>query len=136
VDITLIEVDPNTNVVSFKLSAKPIKGLPKLLQVAVLSLLNVPGKDILDPDAGGGVPEMISMNFDPGDYSDILSELTRRIKKTESEMLASQVGSTSPPSEKLKELKILNVGPGASIDEIYARIRIINELGQQSDVVI
>ena len=135
-DITLIVVDPETNVVSFKLSPKPIKGLGKIVQLVVLSLMTVPGKDVFEPEAGGGLPEMISMNFDPGDYGDILGELTRRIKKTESELLANQVGSNSPPAEKLRELKILSVGPGASIDEIYAKIRVVNELGQQSDVVI
>ena len=135
-DISLIVVDPETNVVSFKLSPKPIKGLGKIVQVVVLSLMNVPGKDILDTEAGGGLPEMISMNFDPGDYGDILGELTRRIKKTESELLANQVGSNSPPSEMLREIRILNVGPGESVDEIYAKIRVVNELGQQSDVVI
>jgi phage baseplate assembly protein W len=135
-DISLIYVDPNTNVVSLKLSSKLLTGLPKLIQIVVLSLLTVPGRDILYPEAGGGIPEMISMNLDPSDYSEVLAELTRRIKKTEREVLENQVGSTSPLAERLRELKIISVGPGASVDEIYARIRIINELGQQSDVVI
>lgn len=135
-DISLIKVDPNTNLVSFEMSSKPVKGLQKLVQIVAISLMTVPGKDILNPELGAGIPELIGMNFDPTDYSDILGELTRRIKKTEKEVLAAQIGSTAPASEKLTELKIISVGPGTSLDEIYAKIRIINELGQQSDVVI
>lgn len=79
---------------------------------------------------------MIGLNFDPTDLSEILSELTRRIRKSEREILSDQVGLNAPSSEKLREIKIISVAPGAALDEIAARIRIINELGQQSDVVL
>lgn len=135
-DISLIYINPDTNVVSLKLSNKIVTGISKLIQIVILSLLNTPGQDILDPDMGGGLPDMLGMNIDPNDYSEVLAELTRRIKKTEKEVLYNQIGSTSDSSEKLREVSIISVGPGASAGEIYAKIRIINELGQYSDVVI
>jgi hypothetical protein len=134
-DIQLIEVDPNTGVVTLKMSHKPVKGLTKLVQIVVLSLLNVPGKDFLDPDKGGGIPEMIGMNFNE-DLSDILSEVTLKVGKTQSEIFKEQIGIELSPSEKLKEVKIVSVTPGATSDEVFVKLRIINELGQQSDIVM
>lgn len=135
-DISLLQVDPDTREVSFKLSHKSIKGMSKLLQIVVLSLLNTPGKDVLDPGDGAGIPEMIGMNYDPSDLGDILAELTRRVRKSETEILASQVGLILAPEETLRSVSIMSVSPGAALDEVAVRIRIINELGQQSDVVI
>lgn len=135
-DISLLNIDESTRVVTIKLSPKIVTGLTKLLQIVVLSLLNNPGRDILDPDRGAGIRDMIGMNFDPQDLSEVLSELTQRIRKSEKEILADQVGLNCPSSEKLREIRIVSVSPGNATDEIAARIRIINELGQQSDVVL
>jgi len=136
VDISLLKIDDSTRRVTLQLGSKAVTGLTKLLQIVVLSLLNNPGRDILDPDRGAGIRDMIGLNFDPTDLSEILSELTRRIRKSEREILSDQVGLNAPSSEKLREIKIISVAPGAALDEIAARIRIINELGQQSDVVL
>jgi hypothetical protein len=135
-DISLIQIDPLTRQVSFAMSHKPVKGMSKLTQVVVLSLLNTPGRDIMDEGAGGGIPEMIGMNYDPGDLSDILAELARRVRKSEKEILADQVGLTLTVEERLRSLSIVSVAPGESVDEVSVRLRIVNELGQQSDVVL
>jgi len=136
VDIQLIQIDELTKKISLGMSPRPVKGLTKLVQLVVLSLLNVPGNDILDPDRGAGIPEMLGMNFDPSDLSEILSEGSRRVKVTQAEVLSDQIGIEVPLSERLKELKIISVSPGESLDEVSIRIRVINELGQQSDMVL
>lgn len=135
-DISLIQVDPESKQVSLKLGHQPLKGMSKLVQIVVLSLLNTPGRDILNPESGGGIPDMIGMNYDPGDLGDILAELTRRVRKSEAEVIADQVGLILDPEERLKSLSIVSLSPGGSLDEVAARIRVINELGQQSDVVL
>ena len=135
-DIQLISIDPLTKVASLKLGNKLVTGLTELVQIVILSLFNTPGKDILDPDRGSGIPDMIGMNIDPNDMNEVLGELTRRIKLTESEILTDQIGRALPPESKLKELKLISVGPGEVLGEIAARIRIVNEKGQQSEVVI
>lgn len=135
-DISLLNIDQTTRQVTLALSSKSVKGMSKLLQIVVLSLLNISGRDILDPAAGGGIPEMLGMNFDASDLGDILSELTRKVKKTESEILSNQIKLSLPADEKLRSIIIVSVSPGASIDEVSARIRILNEIGQQSDVVL
>lgn len=135
-DISLLKIDDNTRMVTLQVGSKAVTGLTKLIQIVVLSLLNNPGRDILDPDRGAGIRDMIGMNFDPTDLSEILAELSQSIRKSEKEILADQVGLNVISSEKLREIKIISVSPGSSLDEVAARIRIINELGQQSDVVL
>lgn len=135
-DISLLQIDESTRRVTLQMSPKPVTGLTKLMQIVVLSLLNSPGRDILNPEKGAGIPDMIGMNFDPTDLSDILGEITRRVRKSEEEILQDQVGLNPPANEKLREIKIISVSPGEALDEVAARIRIINELGQQSDVVL
>lgn len=135
-DIQLIKIDPVTRVVSLKMSTKKVVGISKLLQIVVLSLFNSPGKDILDLDRGAGIPDMIGMNLDPDDLTEVLSEVTRRIKNTEREILTEQIGLNIPPTEKLRELRLISVGPGANLGEVAVRVRIVNELGQRAEVVL
>lgn len=135
-DIQLIQIDDQSRKITLGMSPRPVKGLTKLAQIVLLSLLNTPGKDILDPDRGAGILDMIGMNFDPTDFSEILSETTRRVRITETEILRDQIGLELDSNEKLKEIKIISVGPGENLGEVNIRIRIINELGQQSDMVI
>jgi len=136
VDIQLIAVHPTTKVVSLKSGTRLVTGLNELVQVVVLSLFNNPGRDILDPERGSGIPSMIGMNYDTNNMTEILGELTRRIKVTETEVLNAQIGLKLTSASKLRELKLIRVGPGANEGEIEAKIRIINELGQRSEVVI
>lgn len=135
-DIQVLYIDPSTRRVSLKLGFKSVTGISKLLQIVVLSLLNVPGKDILDPELGGGLPELIGLNFDPTDTGEILSEVGRRIRKAETEIQTSQVGLNCPPDEKLQSIQVASITPGENLDEVLVRLRVINELGQRSDVVL
>lgn len=135
-EILLIWIDPSTKRVSFKIQPRVVTGVLKLTQIVLLSLLNIAGQDVLDPELGGGIPELIGFNFGEGEFNEIAAEVTRRIRKTEAEVLAQQIGFTIPAAERLKEVQIVNIEQGESIDAILVRLRIINELGQQQDVVV
>lgn len=135
-DIQLVSIDPLTRIVSLKLSSKYVSGINELIQLVILSLLNTPGRDIMDPDRGAGIPDMIGMNYDPSNMVEILGEISRRVKISEKEIMTDQIGLNLPPAEKLQELRLISVSPGATLGEVEARIRVINELGQQSEVVM
>ena len=135
-DISLLYIDPATKLVSLKLSSKSVKGIQKLLQIVVLSLLNIPGKDILDPVSGGGIPDLIGTNFGEDDFTEIVGEVTSRVRKTESEILSGQIGLNVPPDERLTAVEIVNMQPGGSPSSILTRLRVVNSLGQQADVVM
>jgi hypothetical protein len=135
-DLAVIKRDPTTGAVSFGISTQPISGTAKLVQVVVLSLLNVPGKDLLDPALGGGVPDLIGMNIDLEDPSEATAELVRKVKKVQSEVLASQVGLAILDEEKLQQLTVVSVGPTESGDGLAIVLRIINAAGRVTDVVL
>lgn len=135
-DIQIIIVDPTTRKVSLGLSTKTITGISKLIQIVILSLMNNPGKDILDLAKGSGLPALVGSNIDVDNLSDTFSEIAQRVKKVEQEILADQVGSSDPDSEKLKELQIVDLQAGESPDEILLRVRIINREGRTTEVVV
>lgn len=135
-DIQLFTIESGTNKVVWGIKAKAIEKVPFLIQRVVVSLMNVPGQDVLEPMRGGGVPELVGYNIDIEKPSGIFSELARRIKKTQAEILADQIGSTALPEEKLSSLEIIEITQSEQIDEVNARIRIVNQAGQQTDIVL
>jgi hypothetical protein len=122
--------------VSFGFSPTPLTGMAKLVQIVVLSLLNVPGQDILDPISGGGLPELVGSNIDATDTTELLAEVARRVKKTQTEVIQSQVGLDLIAEERLREIKIVSTAPGETIDEVLIKLRVINEAGRSSDLVV
>ena len=136
-DIQLIDVDPTTREVYFKLKPKKVTGISKLVQIVVLSLMNVSGRDVLDPSKGGGLPALVGSNIDPSDSTEIYAEVARRIRKTEEEIIADQVGIGDSTAEKLSELQIVEIKRSdLNIDEIFVRIRVINQEGRSTDIVV
>jgi hypothetical protein len=135
-DIQVIDVEPGTNKVFFVIKAKKLTGIYKLIQIVVLSLLNTPGKDVLDMDKGAGFPSLAGSNIDPNDSTEIFADIAQRVRKSESEIIADQIGVDDPASEKLSELQIIDITEGATADEIFVRLRIINQEGRASDIVV
>ncbi|NDC22657.1 MAG: hypothetical protein EBZ49_00780 [Proteobacteria bacterium] len=134
-DIQIINVDPETNVVSFGIKPKVLTGISKLIQIVVISLLTIPGKDALNPDEGGGLQDLLGSNIDPEDSTSIFSEIARKVKKSETEIISNQVGSNDPPEEKLSEIQIVSIAQG-NIDEIFVTLRVVNQVNQASVIVI
>lgn len=134
-DIQVIDVHPQTRVVSFVIKPKKLTGISKLIQLVVLSLLNVPGQDVLDPDRGGGLPSLLGSNISPNDSTEIFADVVQRVKKSQREIIDAQIGLNDDPEEKLQEIQIVSIDNG-NIDEIFIRLRIVNELGRATDIVV
>lgn len=135
-DISIIDIDPSTGRVSFKVTHKAISGIQKLVQVVVLSLLNSPGKDVLDPAKGSGIPSMIGMNFDASDTQELTAEIVQRVKKTQREVQLDQIGLQLSSEERLRDIQIISVKQGNSVDELLITLRIINEAGRIAQVTV
>ena len=135
-DIQIMDVDPDTRVVTFGIKPKLLSGISKLIQIVVISLLNVSGRDVLDPEKGGGLPSLLGSNIDPNDSTEIFAEVVRRIKKSESEIIAAQIGINDAPEEKLSELHLSNISRGNSLDAIYVTIKVVNQAGQTSSILV
>ncbi len=60
----------------------------------------------------------------------------QRVKKSQKEIIEAQVGLNEDPEERLQELQIVSITQGASADEVFVKIRVINEAGRTADVVM
>lgn len=135
-DIQVINVDATSGQISFGIQPFEITGIFKLLQIVVLSLLNIPGQDVMNPETGGGMPALISIGVDPTDNTEIFGEIVTRIQKSQGEIINNQIGTDDPPEEKLSELQIVSIVAGATPDEFAVTIRVINEAEQAANIVL
>ena len=135
-DIQVIDVDPITRQVSFTLKARKVTGISKLIQIVVLSLMNTPGRDVLSPDKGAGLPSLVGSNIDVNDSTELYGEIAQRVRKSEREIIADQIGINDPASEKLAELRIINIEQGETLDQILVTIRVINQEGLATDITV
>ncbi len=133
-DIQQIYVDPITRKVIFKTVAKVITGIDELIQVVVLSIVNSPGKDPLDYERGGGLSELIGYNIT--DMAELYAEVARRVTISEREIIERQAGTNIEAEAKLKNLNLLDVTEGDTIDEIFVKLEIINELGRTAKIEV
>lgn len=135
-DTKIVHVHPSSRQVSIRLSPMTVSGIDLLIQLVVLSLLNDPGKAILDIADGGGLPELIGRNLSMEDPQELYAELQQRINKTKTEVLNQQLGLDLEAEEKLRDLTILSVEPGVDESSATVRIRLINEAGRIIDLAV
>jgi hypothetical protein len=133
-DYKVIKIDPITRIVTLEPSIPPVKitGLEKLVQLTYLAIMNSPGRNVLNPEDGGGLVDMIGQyNLDSVDISEVLSEVTQRIEKIKEEILEYQTNlEVEDPSERLQEFTALTVEQGTNIDTIVVKFRLISEAGE------
>lgn len=79
---------------------------------------------------------MIGANFDPADETELYSEVVRRVKKSQTDVLQKQVGLNAPADEKLQELQVVGIKVGQGGDSADVTIRLISETGRIQDVVL
>lgn len=135
-DAKIVHIDPVTRVASLRLSSEVVEGVDELVQVVVLSLLNTSGKSVLDPAEGGGLPDLIGTNLSADDPQELFAEVQQRINKTQAEVTAQQVGLTLDPEAKLRSITILSIEPGLQEDEVFVKIRLLNEAGRITDLAV
>ena len=138
-DFQIIHIDPISRRVTVKpqINPKKISGINKLIQIVVLALLTDPGRDVVDPDGGSGLPSLIGRNISSSDPTEIIAEVSERIEKIKEEILSAQSGlENEDPSERLSDLQILNVETGTQIDELLVKLRLVSEAGDSTTLIL
>jgi hypothetical protein len=135
-DVKVIQVDPETKKVSLVLTSTKVTGVDKLIQLVILSLLTSPGSSLLEEDSGGGMEDLVGYNIGENDVSELQAEISRKVSRTQREIVKSQVGLNISAEEKLRKIDVVHVKPGADLSSVDVRIRIENEVGRTRDVVI
>lgn len=111
-DIKVAQIDSDTGKVTFTFgmgTPEFVTGINKLAQIAMVKLLKSTGRDVLDPEKGGGLLGLIGGNINPDDTSEITADIAPRIKKVELEMLDEQLNVDLPAEERLQRLNLSTV---------------------------
>lgn len=136
-DIQVIQFDQNNGLATLALQDSPkiVTGMTKLVQIVVLSFLRNPGRDVIDPEEGSGLRADIGQ-FNFSEDNEVKLLVIQRTKAVEKEVLERQEGLVSDPTERLKALKILDVGVDADTAKAVLRVQVINEAGDTTDVLV
>jgi len=133
-DLMVITVNAVTNKVSFgfgQRSTRKITGIDKLVQLACVKLMKTPGRDVISPTTGGGLNDVIGGNINPDDIREIAADLSPKVKKAETEMIAEQIDKDLPVEERLQSLTINNVSVDETDNTSYnLEIRLLSEAGE------
>ena len=138
-DLKIVHRNPQTGELTIKVGNPPqfAKGVEKLVQTWVLTLLNEIGRDVDDPNDGGNLPALVGRSFDPNDPTAIMADVTDSIEKTNEEVIRYQMDLVNEDATALlREGRLLNIEPGASIDSLRVLVRLVSEAGSTADIVL
>jgi len=112
---------PNANgalVLGLSSPSEFVEGIDKLVQITTLVLLTNPGRSILNPGKGGGVRTLIGSNIDPEEPEELFADIRLMIERTQDFILQKQVNASRPPSERLKNLQLVDVILNDNSDQV------------------
>ena len=136
-DIQIVQFDPATGLGTLALGNNPklITGLELLAQIVALAYLKNPGQDVIDPTEGSGIRQDIGQTpLTSVDEANLL--VMQRTKVVEAEILSRQTVGVGEPSEKLKKLVVLDVATDLTNARIVARVKVTNETGGATDILV
>jgi len=86
-----------------------ITGLGKLIQIITIAIKTVPGYDILDPDYGMGIKEILPSAAHSITEQNARSDVARALSKIEGEISALQQTERNTSAETLQSLELLDL---------------------------
>ncbi|KKN04625.1 hypothetical protein LCGC14_1095510 [marine sediment metagenome] len=114
---------------SLGLDRPPVKieGIDKLVQIVALTFLTNPGRSIFSPGKGGGIRSLIGSNIDPEEPEELFADVRLMIDRVRDYIVQTQVNTTRPPSERLKELQLVDIVLNDNSDQVEILIAVIND---------
>lgn len=130
-DLKVVHRDPKTNRISFSIgdNLEFIDGIEELIQIFIINIFSIPGRNIFFPNEGSGILELLGSNVDINDKTSLISCIKQMIEKTKNEIIDRQEFIENKEI-KLKNVSLYHVDSGFSSDEIEITIQIENEKGQ------
>lgn len=102
-----------------------IRGMDVLVQIVGLELLRNPGRNVLNPSAGAGFRQLIGTNIE--DEAEFFADLRLRVSQAETNIKASQEGTTRSQDERLARLNLVDMIPLNQGDGVELIIEIVSE---------
>ena len=104
-----------------------VEGIDKLVQIVTLVLLTNPGRSIFEPGKGGGIRSLIGSNIDPDQPEELFADVRLMIERTRDFVQQTQVNTGRPPSERLKDLQLVDIVLNEDSDQVEILLGVINE---------
>lgn len=111
-------------------------GIFKLIQLAVLTLLRTPGRDIISPSSGGGLKRLLAKPVGPSLISGLRGEISVAVSSTEDQLISEQTGVELPPEERLKTFVMLSADFNYEETAWDIVVRLVSEAGGAADVLL
>ena len=112
------------------------KGIYKLVQLCVLLLLRTPGRDILNPESGGGLKQIAAKPVSESLFPVRRGEIGVAVASTECQLFEGQAAIDLPPEERLRSFLLLNADFNFGQQEWLIVARVISEAGGAADVLL
>lgn len=119
--------------VDYKVGTKTraISGILKLTQLFVRWLLTTPGRDVFNPQNGGGLQEVARLAGNTGRPASVMSAVVQAVSLTAEQIRRVQTGGGGLPlDERLLDATVLDLGAPRARDEVRIRVRIESVAGE------
>jgi hypothetical protein len=137
-NLKMFKVDPDTGRFSLGLS-KPsveISGIDLLVQNVAQTYLTNGGRSIVYPDRLGGLRQYLGANVDLEDSAELNADIVMMTRQIEQQIKEEQNGTRRPPSERLQELRFIDIIPDEQESAIEIRVQVVNEEQQQAQALV
>jgi len=88
-------------------TGKRVSGLESLVQHFIILLFTTGGSDTLNPELGGSMPKVGTLNFASNDLLRVYRNVGIAVLRVKEQMLEQQIGLNLPANEKLKDASVL-----------------------------
>jgi len=116
--------------------AKEISGIDILAQNVTQLFLTNGGRSIVTPDRVGGLRQFLGANVDLDEPAELFADIVMMTRQVEQQIKEEQVNTNRPPSERLQELRFIDIIPDEEQSAIEIRVQVVNEEQQQTQALV
>jgi len=134
-DLNIMNIDPETRRVTFKLNIVPLKttNLESLVQLCAKTILSTPGRDYLRPEYGGGILALRGTTLNASQLPRVYADIAYIIRYSEETIMHEQVDKLMKADERLKQLRLLNISADLAQGSLQVDVLVVSEAGVSSD---
>lgn len=119
----------------FRLGMHPrfASGLLRLLQSFLMMLLKDPGRDIFDPEPGGGLLRLVSVGYGRSESRKILQDVVLAVDRAKSSLMAKQSNNyTLSLTEKLSSARVVSSTFDRNLQTLLVEVEVQNQTGKSA----
>jgi hypothetical protein len=138
-DFSVTGLPSGVRTVTLTSTSAPVKkqSIFKLVQLCILLLLRTPGRDILEPEIGGGLRLVVGKPVGPSIVPARRGEIGLAVSTTERQIIESQATANRlTPDERLSSFVLLRADFDFEEQEWLIITRVISEAGGAADVLL